>query len=85
MSITYRRRVSVALPAARGQATRPANSVASSGMTGALAGTATGVVLGIGAAGLVPGVDFGVLIAMGVLFGGFNGGLVGLMSRLDRQ
>ena len=52
-------------------------------MTGALAGTATGVILGVGAAGLVPGVDFGVLVAMGVLFGGFNGGLIGLMSRLD--
>jgi hypothetical protein len=89
MSVTYRYRVSVPLPAAniaisKSQATavRPAAALATSGMSGALAGTAGGVALGVGAAGIVPGIDLGVLIAMGVLFGAFNGGLFGLLTRL---
>jgi hypothetical protein len=32
---------------------------------------------------LVPGIDGAVLAAMGALFGGFNGGLFGLIHRLD--
>jgi hypothetical protein len=89
MSITYRSRVSIPLPTANtavstGQsiAARP-TGVALSGTTGALAGTAGGVALGVGAAGFVPGIDLGVLIAMGLLFGAFNGGLVGILARLE--
>jgi hypothetical protein len=90
MSVTYRYRVSVPLPASKtavstGQATaiRPTSSLATSGMTGALAGTAGGVALGVGAAGFVPGIGLGVLIAMGMLFGAFNGGLFGFLTRLE--
>lgn len=85
MSATFRARVSVPLPAARvaAEATRPPSNFATPGVAGALTGTAAGVALGVGAAGFVPGVGLGVLIAMGVLFGGFNGGLVGLLSRMD--
>jgi hypothetical protein len=85
MSVTSRYRVSVPLPAARSafSAVRPRSVVASRGVTGALAGSAAGVAAGVGAAGFVPGVDLAVLIAIGVLFGSFNGGLVGLMSRLE--
>jgi hypothetical protein len=32
---------------------------------------------------LVPGVDVGVLTAIGVLFGGFNGALFALLHRLE--
>jgi hypothetical protein len=90
MSASYRYRVSVPLPArstatstARAQAIRPTNSLATGGMKGALAGTAGGVALGVGAAGFIPGTGLGVLIAMGALFGAFNGGLFGLMTRQD--
>jgi hypothetical protein len=81
MSVNYRYRVSVPLPAARVAAAtiQPGASIATHGVTGALAGTAVGVAVGVGAAALVPGVDVGVLAAMGVLFGGFNGTLFGLM------
>jgi len=85
MSVSYRYRVSVPLPAVK--AAVPANkarsSVATHSFTGALAGSAAGVAVGLGAATLAPGVDLGVLAAMGVLFGGFNGGLVALMRRMD--
>lgn len=85
MSVNYRYRVSIPLPAARtaSAVTQPANTVTTSGVTGALAGTAAGVGLGKGASTLVPGVDVGVLIAMGLLFGGFNGGRIGLMRRMS--
>jgi len=65
------------------QTTGVRRSAAFSGVTGAALGTATGVVLGVGSAGLVPAVGAAVFIAMGVLFGAFNGGLIGLLSRLD--
>jgi hypothetical protein len=85
MSVSYRYRVSVPLPAVKAAA--PANearsSVATHSVTGALAGSAAGVAAGLGAATLVPGVDVGVLAAMGVLFGGFNGALFALLRRLE--
>jgi hypothetical protein len=86
MSVTYKHRVSVPLPAARAAVTtiRPRRGVATHGVTGGLAGAAAGVAVGAGAAALVPGVDIAVLAAMGVLFGGFNGALLGLMRRLER-
>jgi hypothetical protein len=87
MSATYRYRVSIALPTSGAavshrepEAVRRTKSTALSGLTGALAGTAGGAALGAGAAGFVPGIGLGVLIAGGVLFGAFNGGLVGLLS-----
>jgi hypothetical protein len=84
MSVTYKYRVSVPLPAARANAAvQPRSSVTVHGVTGAVAGTAAGVAVGAGASALVPGVDVGVLIAMGFLFGGFNGGLLGLMRHLN--
>lgn len=90
MSITYRYRVSVALPTSqapvadgKATATGPAKGVAFSGLAGALAGTAGGAALGVGAAGPMPGVGLGVLIAGGLLFGAINGGLLGLMGRLE--
>jgi hypothetical protein len=90
MGATYRYRVSIVLPSPRAAvsdgeptAVRPAKSASFSGLTGALAGTAGGAALGAGAAGFVPGIGLGVLIASGVLFGAFNGGLVGLLSRLE--
>jgi hypothetical protein len=84
MSVGYRYRVSVPLRASGASVStaRPGGSVAACGVTGALAGTAAGVAVGAGATAFVPGVDAGVLIAMGLLFGGFNGSLLGLMSRL---
>jgi hypothetical protein len=90
MGATYRYRVSIALPTSGAaishrepMAVRRVKSTAASGLTGALAGTAGGAALAAGAAGFVPGVGLGVLIASGVLFGAFNGGLVGLLSRLE--
>ncbi|MEA2655099.1 MAG: hypothetical protein QOI23_464 [Chloroflexota bacterium] len=88
MSATYRYRVSIALPSpatAESEAAplHPMRSVGVSGLKGALAGTAGGAALGAGAAGFVPGIGLGVLIASGVLFGAFNGGLFGLLSRLE--
>ena len=85
MSVSYKYRVSVPLPAARAAvaAVQPMSSVTVHGVTGALAGTAAGVALGAGASALVPGVDVGVQVAMGVLFGGFNGGLLGLLRLLN--
>jgi hypothetical protein len=87
MSATYRYRVSIALPSpatpASEAALRPTRSAGVSGLKGALAGTAGGAALGVGAAGFVPGIGLGVLIASGVLFGAFNGGLFGLLSRLE--
>ena len=85
MSVYYRYRVSVPLPAvnAAAPAIKARTSVATHGVTGALAGSAAGVAVGLGAVTLVPGVDVAVLAAMGAIFGGFNGGLVALMRRLD--
>jgi hypothetical protein len=90
MGATYRYRVSIALPTSGAAvshreptAVRRATSTALSGVIGALAGTAGGAALGAGAAGFVPGVGLGVLIASGVLFGAFNGGLFGLLHRLE--
>jgi hypothetical protein len=85
MSISYRYRVSVPLPAvnAAAPAIKARTSVATHGVTGALAGSAAGVAVGLGAVTLVPGIDGTVLAAMGALFGGFNGGLFGLIHRLD--
>lgn len=90
MGATYRYRVSIALPTSGAAvshrvptAVRREKSTALSGLTGALAGTAGGAALGARAAGFVPGIGLGVLIASGVLFGAFNGGLVGLLSRLE--
>jgi hypothetical protein len=87
MSVSYRYSVSVPLPAARVAAAsiESRSSVATHGVTGALAGSAAGVAVGVGAAALVPGVDVGVLAAMGVLFGGFNGTLLGLMRHLNSK
>jgi hypothetical protein len=89
MSITYD--VTAVAQPARGttrsaeplKTTGARRGAAFSGVTGAVLGTATGVVLGVGSAGLVPAVGAAVFIAMGVLFGAFNGGLIGLLSRLD--
>jgi hypothetical protein len=90
MGATYRYRVSIALPTSdsavsrsKRTAVRRAKSASFSGLTGALAGTAGGAALGAGAAGFVPGIGLGVLLASGVLFGAFNGGLFGLLSRLE--
>jgi hypothetical protein len=85
MGVTYRYRVSVPIPAAKGAVAvnRPAGGVATRGVTGAVAGAAAGIAVGLGAATLVSGVDVGVLAAMGVLFGGFSGGLLALMSHLS--
>ena len=85
MSVTYRARVSVPLPAARVAvaAVRPTSNLATRGVAGAVIGTAAGIALSVAAGGFVPDVGLGVLIAMGGLFGGFNGGLVGLLSCTD--
>ncbi len=88
MGAIYRYRVSIALPSAATAVSepvgvRPAKSASFSGQTGALAGTAGGAALGAGAAGVVPGIGLEVLIASGVLLGAFNGGLFGLLSRLE--
>jgi hypothetical protein len=85
MSVSYRYRVSVPLPEvnAAAPAIKARTSVATHGVTGALAGSAAGVAVGLGAVTLVPGVDVGVLTAIGVLFGGFNGALFALLHRLE--
>jgi hypothetical protein len=49
-------------------------------MSGALVGAATGMAVGGVGALLAPGLGLPVFIAMGVLFGAFNGGLVGLTT-----
>src|SRR5258705_86130 len=58
MSVNYKYRVSVPLPAARPAfaPVQPRAGVAAHGLTGALAGTAAGVAVGAGASALVPGV-----------------------------
>jgi len=67
MSTTYTYRVSVALPTretalspGQSKAIRPVSGVAAGALTGALAGTLVGLALGVGAAGLVPGIGLGV-------------------------
>jgi hypothetical protein len=52
---------------------------------GVVAGTAAGVAVAIGASTLVPGILLPVMIALGALFGAFNGGLLGLVTRLHRS
>ena len=54
-----------------------------SALKGLLAGGGLGTIVGLGAAALVPGVAPAVLGAMGVFFGGFNGSLIGLLSKLE--
>jgi hypothetical protein len=87
MSTTYREMAvappRTAAPARRIKSIAPRRGATVGGVTGGLLGGGAGVAVAVGSAALVPGVDVGVLLAMGMLFGGFNGGLVGLLSRLD--
>jgi hypothetical protein len=61
----------------------PVPQAALSAVKGLLAGGSLGTIVGLGAAALVPGMAPAVLGAMGVFFGGFNGSLIGLLSRLE--
>ncbi len=58
-------------------------AVAAQPVKGALAGTAAGVALALGGSTLVPGVALPVMIAMGAFYGAFNGGLIGVVHRLQ--
>lgn len=53
------------------------------GTSGALAGSAAGVGLAATAAAAMPAVALPVWLAMGVLFGAFNGSLLALLARFS--
>ncbi|HEV2027864.1 MAG TPA: hypothetical protein VGS16_04940 [Candidatus Dormibacteraeota bacterium] len=55
------------------------------GMSGALAGAATGIAVGGVGALMAPGLSLPVFIAMGLLFGAFNGGLLGLITHPENR
>jgi hypothetical protein len=61
------------------------HGLASQPVRGVVAGTAAGVAVAIGASTLVPGILLPVMIALGAVFGAFNGGLLGLVTRLHRS
>ncbi|MDQ6722230.1 MAG: hypothetical protein M3003_15735 [Candidatus Dormibacteraeota bacterium] len=85
MSVIYRRAaVRGAAPVVEVEAARPAHP-AVSGMKGAFAGAATGLAVAVGGSAVMPGVGLAVFVAMGVLFGAFNGGLLGVITHRDNR
>jgi hypothetical protein len=58
------------------------HGLATQPVKGVVAGTAAGMATAIGASTLVPGIALPVMIAMGAILGAFNGGVIGLVTRL---